>query len=106
MGKCGCSGGSCSCKIIAGRGVKVRGSGAQNNPIIIDAYPISMAVQDSSTVDMTLSGAGTQASPWVISADISDVGTAGKWKLWEGSQTDYDALGSTDSETLYAITSE
>ena len=102
--KCGCSGNSCSCKVIAGRGVKVRGTGAQNNPIVIDAFPLSLSVQDSTSVDMTLTGTGTQADPWIISANVSDLGVAGKWKMWSGTQVAYDAIVTKDNQTLYAIT--
>ena len=102
--KCGCAGGSCGCKVIAGRGTKVHGTGAQNNPIVIDAYPMSLSVTDTTTVDMHLTGTGSTSDPWIISADIANVGMGDKWKMWSGTQVAYDALGVKDTQTLYAIT--
>jgi len=102
--KCGCAGNSCSCKFVAGRGVRLRGSGAQNNPIVIDAYPMSLAVQDSTTIDLTLTGDGTQGNPWSIKADLIGSSVATKWQMWSGTQAAYDALPTKDVNTLYAIT--
>lgn len=102
--KCGCAGNSCSCKVIAGRGAKVRGTGAQNNPIVIDALPMSLAVQNSPTVNMVLTGTGSQADPWSITAHVAPSLDASKWGMWLGTQTEYDALGVYDQNTLYGIT--
>jgi hypothetical protein len=102
--RCGCSGSSCSCKVIAGRGARVRGSGSQNDPIVIDALPLSLAVQDSVTVDMSLTGTGVEADPYIISAAVEEGVYDGKWTRWSGTQTAYNALGVYDAETLYLIT--
>lgn len=104
MARCGCSGSACGCKIVAGHGVEVRGTGSNDNPYIIDAYPLSITVQDSSTIDLTLTGTGVTGDPFVISADIAGPGIDGRWKRWVGDQAAYDALGSWDSDTLYLIT--
>lgn len=102
--KCGCAGNSCSCKVIAGRGARVRGTGAQNNPIVIDALPMSLAEQDSTTVNITITGTGSVADPWKIRADVSATLMADKWGFWVGTQAEYDALLAWDDHTLYGIT--
>ena len=102
--KCGCAGNSCSCKVIAGRGAKVRGTGAQNNPIVIDALPMSLAPQDSSTINVTITGSGSVSDPWKVKGDVIGSFLADKWGLWVGTQTEYDALLAWDDNTLYVIT--
>ena len=101
--KCGCQGDSCSCKIVAGRGTRIQGSGNLNNPYVIDSYPMALIVQDSSTVDLTLDGTGTEGDPWVVSAEVSGSVATGRWASWSGTQAAYDALGSWDNGTLYII---
>jgi len=103
-GGCGCAGSSCSCTIIAGRGARVRGAGTLNNPYVIDAFPMSLVVQDSPSVDLSLSGSGTAASPWVVTATVGGDIFDSKWGMWSGNQAAYDALGSYDSGTLYLVT--
>jgi hypothetical protein len=104
MAKCGCAGGACGCKVIAGRGAQVRGTGAVNNPYVIDAFPMSLSVQTSETVALTLTGIGTAALPWSIEADVLPGVLASKLNFWVGTQAEYDALGSYDGGTLYGIT--
>ena len=101
--KCGCSGDACSCKIVGGRGTRVTGSGNINNPYVIDAFPISLVVMDTVTINLSLSGSGLESDPWVISADTQPGLLDGYWKIWQGTQAEYDALGSYDDDTLYVI---
>lgn len=102
--KCGCAGNSCSCKVIAGRGARVRGTGAQNNPIVIDALPMSLTGSTTTTVSTVVTGAGSTASPWVVTANVLPEMFANKWSIWVGTQAEYDALLVYDPETLYGIT--
>lgn len=104
MARCGCSGGSCGCKVVAGHGVQVRGTGTADNPYAIDAFPLSITVQDSSSIDLTLTGSGTPSDPFIISGEVDGPSIAGKWASWSGTQVEYDALGSYDPDTLYLIT--
>ena len=102
--KCGCAGNSCSCKVIAGENAKVRGTGAQNNPIIIDALPMSLSVQDTTTVDLTLTGSGSVSNPWELTAVVAGGTFGGKWERWSGTQAQYNAIVTKDPDTLYGIT--
>lgn len=106
MGKCGCSGDSCSCKIVAGRGTRVSGSGNINNPYVIDAYPMSLTVLDSTTIDLSLTGSGLESDPWIITAEVADGFFDDFWKMWSGTQEEYDDLEDYDDGTLYIITPE
>lgn len=106
MARCGCSGSTCGCRVTAGHGVEVRGAGSIDNPYVIDAYPLSITVQDSSSIDLTLTGTGTPSDPYVISGEVAGPGIDGKWDKWSGTQAEYDALGSTDPDTLYLIIEE
>ena len=101
--KCGCSGSSCSCKIVAGRGTRVSGSGNINNPYVIDAFPMSLIVMDTASINLSISGSGLESDPWVVSADAQPGILDGYWKMWQGTQDEYDALGSYDDDTLYVI---
>lgn len=71
MARCGCSGSSCSCLIVAGSGVEVSGSGIESNPYVIDVVGSdiagTLAVQDTATIDLTRTGSGSSADPYVIS---------------------------------------
>lgn len=100
----GCGGSNCACKIVGGDGVRVSGSGNFNNPYIIDAYPMSITVVDTSTVNLTLTGSGTSTDPYVLSGDMTAGVFGDYWKKWSGLQTAYNAIGTKDAGTLYGIT--
>ena len=69
MARCNCAGSSCSCQIVAGRGVTVVGVGTTDRPMVISAEPASISVQDSASIDLTLTGDGVTGNPYVISAE-------------------------------------
>lgn len=69
MARCSCSG-TCSCLIVPGEGIEVDGSGHVNDPYIITAFGgIGLVVQDTTTVDLALAGSGTEADPYILSAN-------------------------------------
>lgn len=73
---CGCATGTCSCQLISSDGsVQISGSGSAASPYDIRAGNISLAgrllAQDTSTVDLTLDGSGTQADPFILTADAT-----------------------------------
>lgn len=103
MAKCGCSGNSCSCKIVAGRGTRVTGSGNLNNPYTIDAFPMSLTVQDTPSINLTLTGTGLLSDPWTITGELTDDFLSGYWLRWVGTQAEYDALVTYDDQTMYII---
>jgi hypothetical protein len=69
--RCDCSGGQCSCVVLAGSGTTVTGAGSSSNPYIISAdptLPARLRVVDTPTVDLTAVGNGTEDDPLVLSA--------------------------------------
>ncbi|MEU2487034.1 hypothetical protein ABZ593_20800 [Streptomyces sp. NPDC012617] len=63
----------CSCSVIAGPGVTVDGNGSPGAPYVISSEsgePTALTVTDSSTVDLTLTGDGTAASPYDVTAAV------------------------------------
>lgn len=100
MPRCDCSGGQCSCVVIGGSGATVTGAGSTSNPYIVSAdptIPARLRVADTSTVDLTAVGNGTEDDPLVLSAvatvaldDLTNVTapspTAGDTISWNGTQ--------------------
>jgi hypothetical protein len=70
MARCGCSGSTCSCKVIGGGLVNVSGSGSAANPYTISVEQ-AFSVSDSSTVDLTMTGTGSAGDPYTLSADAA-----------------------------------
>lgn len=70
-----CGGGSTlSTSIVAGTGVVVTGSGTVANPYVIGSVvgeTPTFQVRDSSTVNLTLFGSGTEDDPYTLSGDTS-----------------------------------
>jgi hypothetical protein len=60
-----CCGPTCACKINAGSGVTISGSGTANEPFVITAN-MQLAVQDNSTFNLTLTGDGSAATPYSL----------------------------------------
>lgn len=90
MGKCGCDGATCACRVIAGTNVRVTGSGSALNPLVISA-DVGLTTRDSSTVGLTLLGEGNTSNPWILEADL----TAGLDDL-----TDVSTAGAVDGQVL------
>jgi hypothetical protein len=73
---CGCAGESCGCAIAAGSAITVTGVGSKSNPFKISVdlanFPLAqqVKVQDTSSVDLTLTGQGTPADPLVLSGEV------------------------------------
>lgn len=83
MGRCGCEGTTCGCKVVGDGGINVTGSGTAANPYRVSG---SMGLQaiDTESINMLLLGTGSQSDPWRISAefagkldDLLDVDTSG-----------------------------
>lgn len=104
MARCGNCGGSCGCQVIAGQSAIVRGTGSATDPYRVDLIPLALVVQNSGTVELELTGSGTEEDPFVITANLTGTEIDGKWSQWEGTQVEYDALGSWDDGTLYLVT--
>ena len=71
---------------------------------MFEAFPMTLAVQNSSTVALTLTGTGTEADPSTVSAEMVGSATAsGKWGRWSGTQAEYDALGTYSDLVFYLV---
>ena len=70
-----CGDGGCSCRILAGEGITITGSGTLGNPYKVssDFSGLASAIQvnDTPTVNLTIRGAGTPEDPLILSADSS-----------------------------------
>lgn len=100
MARCGCSGSTCSCLIVAGAGTAVSGTGTEGNPYVIDVTGSDIAgtfsVLDTASVDLTLDGSGSTADPYVLSAAATiamtglsdvlagDIPATGDVPVWNG----------------------
>src|SRR5262245_540527 len=71
MARCGCANEICACHIIAGDGIIVTGNGSAENEFVIESANagLNLIVQDTDTVDLTLTGTGTPTQPYILSAD-------------------------------------
>lgn len=85
MARCGCTGTTCSCKLIGEDGILVSGAGTVTNPYRIRGG-LAMLVNDTETVDLTLLGSGSQTDPYILS---------GRASLGFGDLTDADDTGGT-----------
>lgn len=71
MPRCCGSAGTCACKVESGRNITVTGIGSSQDPFVI-AADVAFAVEDSATFNLILTGNGTLASPWTLSAQYAD----------------------------------
>src|SRR4051794_15515180 len=71
MARCGCASNVCTCTITGGAGVQVSGTGTPTDPYVLAAQPTVLKVADSTSVDLTLTGNGSSAAPYVLRADLA-----------------------------------
>jgi microcystin-dependent protein len=101
MRNCGCSGNTCACSVTGGAGIEVTGTGTKDNPFVVRntgaEVRSSLAVADSSTLDLSITGLGTPSEPVTISGavhvtlaeldDVADTAAAvGNVPTWDGAQ--------------------
>jgi microcystin-dependent protein len=116
MARCGCASNVCTCTITGGVGVQVSGTGTSTDPYILGAQPTVLQVADSASVDLTLTGNGSEAAPYLIRADLAttpnpggnvpagcilDFGAAVAptgWKICDGS-----AIARVEFSALFAV---
>lgn len=88
MARCNCSGNTCNCLVVAGAGIEVSGSGTPANPYLVSLTAPDIGetirVNDTESVNLTLTGAGTPSDPLTLSAvaygrllDLLDVQDSG-----------------------------
>lgn len=90
MARCGCTGTTCSCKIIGEGGINVRGAGTVTNPYVISGGT-ALIVNDTASVNLTLLGSGSSTDPYLLTADV---------ELALGALTDVDTSGGTVGDVL------
>lgn len=116
---CNCPGATCGCLVQGTSSVGVTGTGTVQDPYVISLGTLNIGnnfvVDDTTTVDLTLSGSGTALDPLVLSAAVK-VGatvtvtptTGGTTTIDSGTRTEVLNHGSTISTqtiTLPATTS-
>lgn len=76
MARCRCAEGSCGCVIHPGPNTTVTGTGSSRDPYVISSTTAATAldVADTATVDLSLTGLGTVASPWLLTAEMTQAG--------------------------------
>ncbi|MDX2917300.1 hypothetical protein [Streptomyces sp. NE06-03C] len=67
-----CSAARCTCRVTAGPGVTVDGNGSPAAPYVVSASgaTTALAVTDTSTVDLTLTGDGSADTPYEVTAAV------------------------------------
>lgn len=72
---CGCSGATCGCLLVAGTGIEITGTGTTANPftVVNTASDIasSFEVNDTTTLNLTLAGGGTNLDPFILSGVVT-----------------------------------
>lgn len=70
MPRC-CGGSSCACLIqSSGTQISITGSGTAGDPYVVHGA-IALQVADNSVFNLSLSGAGSTASPWILGVDFA-----------------------------------
>lgn len=114
MARCACGNAACSCiiKAVPNGGIVVTGSGSPERPYEISASgggnPLDgLAVVDSATVDLTLTGAGTIQDKKLLRADViarlrdlkdvskTDIPVTGDVVQWNGTEWVFGTPGAT-----------
>lgn len=101
MARCGCAanGEACACLIVDGSNTTVTGDGSSTTPykVNVAVSSVVLQVQDTPSIDLSLSGLGTPASPWLLQADRVGFGTQADYT------TVYNALRSMGMPQAAAI---
>lgn len=67
MARCKCRSDICGCDIRPGAGIRMSGAGTPSSPLYVEAVPTSLAVQDTPTLDLSVTGVGDEQTPYVLS---------------------------------------
>ena len=92
MARCRCLDAACGCLVVAGDGTTVSGTGTPRDPFVVSALASDVVLQvaDTSSVDLSLDGDGTPASPWLLTADSS---MAGAITFTDSTEVDFTTSG-------------
>lgn len=75
--RCGCAGSVCSCFVVGTGNATVSGSGSDVDPYTVDVDAAVIQVADTATLDLVIAGAGTPASPYILSGNVLGGGGGG-----------------------------
>ena len=70
MRRCGCGSDTCTCVVEGGVNATVSGTGTKSSPYRVNVTPALVTVTDTSTLDMAITGDGSQGTPYVISGSV------------------------------------
>lgn len=70
MPSCCGSGNACSCKISAGTGIQITGSGSPSDPFVLTAS-VGFDVESNSTFLLSINGTGTSDDPYTLSINYA-----------------------------------
>jgi hypothetical protein len=73
MSKCGCAGQGGSVVFEDTPSVEISGAGTAQNPYRINVQQLHVTTQDTATIDLTLTGTGSETNPYTIKADFIGV---------------------------------
>jgi len=84
MARCRCAEGACGCTIVAGSNTTVDGTGTSKDPYVISSADFGhLAIADTATLDLHLSGDGSSANPHLLTGNVITTG-AGVNEVWIG----------------------
>lgn len=54
-GRCSCAGSSCSCSVVSGNGIQVRGTGSKDSPFVVElaATPATITLDTAGPLDLS-----------------------------------------------------
>lgn len=104
MAKCGCAGQGGSVVFEDTPSVEITGAGTPQNPYRIDVRQLYLETFDTATIDMVLSGTGSETDPYVVSANFIGTIQPPDWQTsemqnWAGA---VDLTGVTGPRTIRA----
>jgi hypothetical protein len=71
---CNCAGSTCGCLVVGGAGIEVTGQGTSANPFqitnIASDLASSFTISDTTTLDLILTGGGTNADPFILQGNV------------------------------------
>jgi hypothetical protein len=83
VSKCGCAGSGGSVVFEDTPGVDITGAGTAQNPYRINVRQLYLQPQDTSTINMTITGTGSETTPYTISAEFTGTILPPDWQTSE-----------------------
>ncbi len=100
---CGHDPGVCNCIFTAGAGVGISGAGSTSDPYIISIARQYLEGGNTDTGEVIVTGAGDVNDPFIVRVQLDITVPDGIWQEWRGAWVDFDAIETTDDNTLYVV---